>query len=333
MGDVAMLVPVVHSLAVQYPQLHVTFLTRKHLVPLYDWMPSNVEIIGVDLKDEYKGFGGLNRLYSSLRNRHFDAVADMHDVLRSKYLRWRFRLAGTKCAHINKGRKEKKQLIGKGTASVALQPMAGRYSDVLKDLGIPIQLDYKGAFEKDEEDLSTIVNLFGEKEAGTKWIGIAPFAAHENKIYTLDKMHEVVLTLAAAGYLVFLFGAGKKEKEILDSWADRNNIISICGKLGGLHNEMLLMSQLDVMVAMDSANMHIASIVGVPVISIWGATHPKAGFLPWNQSSDNFIQVDDLQCRPCSVYGNKPCQFGDQRCMNKISPQNIIDKIRTAISR
>lgn len=332
MGDVAMLVPVVHSLAVQHPELHVTLLTRKHLVPLYDWMPSNVEIIGVDLKNEYKGFSGLNKLYASLRNRHFDAMADMHDVLRSKYLRWRFRLSGTKCAHIDKGRKEKKRLIGKGSTSVALSPMTDRYSDVLKELGLPIKLVYRGAFDKEKEDVTAIVKLVGKKEEGTKWIGIAPFAAHQNKIYPLDKMHEVVKTLASDSCRVFLFGAGKKEKEVLESWADGKDVVSVCGKLGGLHNEMVLMSMLDAMVAMDSANMHIASIVGVPVISLWGATHPKAGFIPWNQPFDSIIQVDDLQCRPCSVYGNKPCQFGDLRCMNKITPQTIIEKIRAVIS-
>ncbi len=326
MGDVAMLVPLVHSLAVQYPHLHITLLTRKHLTPFYDWMPANVETIGVDLK-QYKGIGGLNRLYKELKNKGFDAVADMHDVLRSKFLRLRFRMSGVRCVSIDKGRKEKKRLIGHGMQSGQLTPMVQRYADVVVKLGLSVKLDYSSAFDKAKEDISPLASVIPPKREKEKWVGIAPFAAHENKIYPLDKMKAVVKTIAEhKSVRVFLFGAGKKEKEVLEGW-ESERVMSVCGKLGGLHNEMLLMSQLDVMLAMDSANMHIASLVGTPVVSIWGATHPKAGFLPWNQPADNILQVDDLPCRPCSVYGNKPCQFGDLRCMNRIKPDSIINKL------
>ena len=326
MGDVAMLVPAVHSLAVQHPDLHITLLTRKHLTPFYDWMPANVEVVGIDLK-QYEGVGGLNRLYKELKVRGFDAVADMHNVLRSKYLRFRFRLSGVRCVHIDKGRKEKKRLIGHGMQCGQLMPMVQRYADVLERLGLSIKLDFTAAFDKSTENFSALTPVISPKQEGEKWLGIAPFAAHENKIYPLDKVEEVVKAIAKKRNMkVFLFGAGKKEKEILEGW-ETDNVMSICGKLGGLHNEMLLMSQLDVMLAMDSANMHIASLVGTPVVSVWGSTHPKAGFLPWNQPADNILQVDDLPCRPCSVYGNKPCRFGDLRCMNRIKPDSIINKL------
>ena len=211
--------------------------------------------------------------------------------------------------------------------SEPLKPVVQRYADVLAQLGININLDFTSAFDKSAEDITSLASVISPKTKNEKWIGIAPFAAHENKIYPLNKMAEVVKALAKEKNLkIFLFGAGQKEKEILEGW-ESDNVISICGKLGGLHNEMLLMSQLDVMLAMDSSNMHIASLVGTPVISVWGATHPKAGFIPWNQPQENILQIDDLPCRPCSVYGNKPCQFGDLRCMNRIKPDSIINKL------
>ena len=77
------------------------------------------------------------------------------------------------------------------------------------------------------------------------------------------------------------------------------------------------MSHLDVMLSMDSANMHLASLTGIPVVSVWGATHPMAGFLGYNQDPENVIQID-LECRPCSIYGNKPCQRGDYACLQNI---------------
>lgn len=331
MGDVAMLVPAVHSLAVQNPDLHITLLTRKHLTPFFGWMPKNVEVLGVDLK-EYKGIGGLNRLYGQLKNYRFDAVADVHDVLRSKYLRWRFQLAGKKCVRINKGRKEKKSLIAHAATHAPLMPMVYRYAEVFGKLGLNVEFCFSRLFDPQKEDLTAVESIVGKKKDNEKWIGIAPFAAHDNKIYPLDKIKKVAETIASTGVKVFLFGAGKKEQEILEGW-ETENIRSMCSILGGLHNEMLLMSQLDVMLAMDSANMHIASLVGIPVVSVWGPTHPKAGFLPWNQPADNIIQFSDLQCRPCSVYGNKPCLFADLRCMNRIQPTTIINKIKAVINQ
>ena len=85
------------------------------------------------------------------------------------------------------------------------------------------------------------------------------------------------------------------------------------------------MSQLEVMISMDSSNMHLASLVGTPVVSIWGATHPYAGFMGWGQSEDNVVQVE-LDCRPCSIFGQKPCLRGDFACLNNILPETIVEK-------
>ena len=98
------------------------------------------------------------------------------------------------------------------------------------------------------------------------------------------------------------------------------------GLLHGLREELILMSNLDVMVSMDSANMHLASLVGTTVVSVWGATHPYAGFMGWNQKEENAVQVT-LPCRPCSIFGNKPCQRGDYACLRQIEPSDIIQKI------
>ena len=86
------------------------------------------------------------------------------------------------------------------------------------------------------------------------------------------------------------------------------------------------MQHLDVMVSMDSANMHLASLVATPVVSVWGATHPYAGFMGWNQKMDNAVQLN-MRCRPCSIFGNKPCQRGDYACLTAIKPDVIINKV------
>ena len=97
----------------------------------------------------------------------------------------------------------------------------------------------------------------------------------------------------------------------------------MCGKLSGLKEELDFMKELNLMVAMDSANLHLATMVGTPTVSVWGATHPKAGFAP----EKSVIVQKDLECRPCSIYGNAKCKFGDIRCMTLIEPEEIVDTV------
>lgn len=324
MGDVAMTVPVVHSLALAHPEIKITMLTRNNLVPFYQWMPANVSCIGVNLND-YKGVVGLERLYRQLKVNNYDAIADIHDVLRTKYLRTRFSIKGAKVVVIDKGRKEKKDLISHGIEYDALKPMFERYQETFAGLGLFFPLafqDYRMRAMADKREMPILVS-------SKPCVGIAPFAAHESKIYPLDKMKEVAWLLADEGYHVYLFGAGRNEQSILSSW-EKNEVESVAGKLGNLSNELLLMSRLKLMISMDSSNMHMAAMMGTPTLSIWGATHPKAGFVAWHQSSDSILSIE-LPCKPCSIYGNKPCIYGDYRCLTGITPQKIVNKCKQLI--
>ena len=48
LGDVAMAVPVVQSLALQHPELDITFLSKSMCAPLFAKMPQNVHFVGID---------------------------------------------------------------------------------------------------------------------------------------------------------------------------------------------------------------------------------------------------------------------------------------------
>ena len=140
-------------------------------------------------------------------------------------------------------------------------------------------------------------------------------------------MEEVIASLAKVSDVrVLLFGGGKREKDLLETWQSRySGVFSLAGKYR-LGQELAIMSKLSVMVAMDSGNMHLASLVRVPVVSIWGATHPYAGFMPWGEERTTVIQTD-LPCRPCSIFGNKPCWRKDYACMCYIDPQKIVEEV------
>lgn len=325
MGDVAMLVPVVANLAKQYPNVRITVLSRPFAKAFFDNIAPNVGFMAADLKGENKGIKGLNKLYQRLQAKHFTAVADMHDVLRTKYLRMRFVLDRKKISHIDKHRNDKKRLCsGNKKYFRQLSTSFENYAEVLKKIGYPITLS---PLDYHPSPLTQLPEPFNIKPNGEKWIGIAPFAAHKGKIYPLEKMQEVINIIFDRynNVRVCTFGAGK-EMETLNYWADKYpGCINASKALNGLSQELVLMSNLDVMISMDSANMHLASMMGTPVVSVWGATHPYAGFMGWGQKQENAIQKD-MECRPCSVYGNKECVRGDYACLHTISPEEIVKK-------
>lgn len=328
LGDVAMTIPVIYSLATQYPQHEITVLSRGILQPLFRGLPANVKFMSADLTGKHKGIWGLNALYSELKKQHFDSVADFHNVLRTKYLRLRFRMSGVPVGSIDKGRREKKKLVRRRDKVLENQKSSfRRYADVLEELGFPVMLNFSSVYGEGKGDFSLIEPVTGPKEEGVKWIGIAPFAKHRGKVYPIELQEKVVAHFAARPDVkVFLFGGGMKEQEIFDLWIMKYpTVASMIGKLN-MNTELNLMSHLDVMLSMDSANMHLASLVNTPVVSVWGATHPYAGFMGWKQLPVNTVQLD-LPCRPCSVYGQTPCFRKDYACMRDIGPEQIIRKI------
>lgn len=321
MGDVAMTVPVVASFAKAYPDISITMLSTPRFQPLFANIP-NLNFVGVDKTGRHKGIKGLWRLSREITaDGKFDRMIDLHDVLRSKILRTIMRLKGVKVTVIDKGRAEKKALVN-GKNKSQLKQMVQRYQETFEKAGYKFELGYDGYDADTAVDFNGDLNL----SSHTYNIGIAPFAQHEGKIYPLDKMEQVVKTLSERNIGIYLFGGGKKEEDVFDSWVGKyTNVTSLAGKYK-LQEEMAVMKKMNLMLTMDSANMHLASLCGVKVVSIWGATHPYMGFYGYGQDSKNAI-VANLDCQPCSAYGNKPCKFGDYRCMTQITPETVCTKI------
>lgn len=297
LGDVAMLVPIVRAAAEQNPETEFTVISRQQTEALWSGLPANVVFFGADIKGRHKGTKGLRKLMNEIDYTRFDAVADMHSVLRSWYIDIMCIAAGLKVRKIDKGRAEKWWLTCRFNHHKSqLKRTIHRYRDVFAKLGIKVDINEP---------------RFENRGNG---VGIAPFAAQKGKIFPIDEMENVAADVAR-NETVYLFGGGKKEIDILESWERKyDNMICVAGR-HTLADELEIMRGLRLMIAMDSGNMHLASLVGTRVISVWGATHPYAGFLGWGQTEEDCRQRDDLRCRPCSIYGNKECRYGDYRCL------------------
>ena len=332
LGDVAMAIPVVYSLAESYPDVQFTFVTQPAAAGLFINRPDNLSVFPADVKGRYCGPGGMFRLFRELRKKYrFDVMADLHDVLRTRILRYLFGISGIRAVCINKERDAKKRLTRRrNKEKKPLKTSFERYADVFGRLGFAFRPEFVSMYGKGRGDRNIFSDICAVKE-GVCRIGIAPFAKHRGKIYPPESMEKVVRYFACGGNQVFLFGGGKEESRILADWAARYpNTVCMAGKYG-FEKELALISWLDVMVSMDSANMHLASLVGVPVVSVWGATHPYAGFMGWRQDMRNSIGAH-LCCRPCSVFGNKPCFRGDYACLKNICPEMIIGRVESILN-
>lgn len=332
LGDVAMVAPVVYALAQQYPDVRITVLSRPFARTFFDDLAPNVNFMAADVKGEYHGVRGLNALYRRLVAKQFTHVADLHSVLRSRYLRLRFNMGRFRVEHLDKHRHQRRQLL-KSRRQEEREPLPtsfDNYFDVFAKLGFPItNPQFTSLFPPEGGNLNLLPRAIGPKLSWEKWIGIAPFAAHEGKVYPPELMEQVLDRLVAdhPKARIFLFGRGKSEDRLFPAWAKKYpqcTIVADCTE--NMHQELILMSHLDVMLSMDSANMHMASLTATTVVSIWGATHPAAGFLGWGQKAENAIGID-MDCRPCSIYGQKKCKHGNYPCMYGIAPSTINDKL------
>jgi ADP-heptose:LPS heptosyltransferase len=334
MGDVAMTVPVLRAFVTQYPEIKVTVISRPFFKPFFDTIP-NVSFFAFDEKKRHKGFVGLLRLYQDLKVLNMDAFADLHNVLRSKVVRTLFALSGKNTAFIDKGRAEKAALTrAENKIFKPLTSMFERHAKVFEELGFSVNLS-NPTFPKKAVLGKEISLLIGEipMAIGTKLIGIAPFAQYDSKVYPLDLMQQVIDQLAEnKTYKILLFGGGKKEIEMLDSLSkDKENVVVVAGQLK-FQQELQLISNLDIMLSMDSGNAHIAAMFGIKVITLFGATHPFAGFSPFNQPLENALVSDRnlFPKLPTSVYGNKMVE-GYEDAMRTISVERVIDKINSSI--
>ncbi|HMK07120.1 MAG TPA: glycosyltransferase family 9 protein [Flavobacterium sp.] len=330
MGDVAMTVPVLRAFAKQYPDVKITVVSRPFFKPFFDDIP-NLSFFEFD-EQKYKGFFGLIKLFNDLKPLQVDAFADLHDVLRSKVIRTLFALSGKKTASVDKGRQGKKELTRtENKIFKQLPTMFERHAEVLKQFGFPIDLSNPSFPPKQNLDSET-TNLTGTKTQN--WIGIAPFAQYDSKVYPLDLLRKVIDELSKnTNYKIFLFGS-KKEIETLDSLSKGSeNVINIAGKIK-FRQELQLISNLDIMLSMDSGNAHIAAMLGIKVITLWGATHPFTGFLPFNQTMGTVLVSDreKFPKLPTSVYGNKKVE-GYEDAMRTIAPEMVVSKIKKILEK
>lgn len=327
MGDVAMLASVIKETVDQNQNYEFIVLSHHFYQAFFEGI-ANVRFHEFHPKTKHKGFRGLIRLHKELKQYKADYIADMHGNIRTAVLEFFSSLGGRSflSSKIDKGRKEKKEII-RTKALKPLTPTVERYANVFRSLGLSIQLSHELKTHKRDIPAEYKENIIRNKYK----IGISPFAQWPYKMWSLSKMQETIDHLAKDKSLcIFLFGGGTNEKKIASQLkGEHENVINTIGTLS-LKEELNLISNLDLMVSMDSSGMHMASLEGIRCLSLWGSTHPYLGFLGYGQSIEDCIQVNHPN-RPCSVYGNESCMCDGVEAIDLIEVEEVTKRINSAL--
>ncbi len=332
LGDVALTIPVVYSACKCYPHVRFVMATRESMASLFINKPVNLEIEGINIKEDLSGMAGYRRVMKRLKAKYgFDTFIDLQNDASTRAMRLWCLLHSIKTLRLNHMQRSKRALARRTNKILLPLPSTRhRYKEVFFKAGMPLEETFGGLYgpgaKAPQEAFAGIID-FG-KASGEQWIGLAPFALSAEKEYPTEMMEEVIkMLIARPRTTIFVFGGPGREEEIARRWAQTYpGVVPLAGTKYGFPAELALISNLDVMLTMDSANMHLASIAGTPAISIWGATHHYCGFKGWRQSESDMIQLP-LPCRPCSVSGDKPCFRHDRLCLTAIRPETIYNKI------
>ena len=287
----------------------------------------NVAFMAADIQNANSGFRGLFKLYIQLIKLEFDDVVDLHNTFRSKFLSVLFKLKGKRVNTYDKLRDLRNDMIHKGVI-LSGPHTTDQYMKAFQYLDANIHMDNRTHMKVLHKNLG---NTPGRR------ICLAPFSTHRAKEWTLDHMAQLIdLLLEDDRNQVYCLAFDNREKEIFQRWQRKHPQLGLIDDIHSLADQMKLMSTMDIVVSMDSANMHLAALVGTPVVSIWGSTHPDLGFAPLG-NMEGVIQP------PPSYQGRRPLsRFGHfrnsrdiqdaQNAMASITPQQVLARIDTSLT-
>jgi ADP-heptose:LPS heptosyltransferase len=331
MGDVALTVPVLRGVLAKNPDLEITMASNGQFEAMF-YDIDRLSFYRINL-DNYAGVTGLYTLFKKLKAlKTWDAVIDLHSVMRTWVIGRLFRLYGVPVYKIDKGRHDKKLLVRKENKVLKqLKHTSERYLDVFRKAGITGEIESGDVLKTNERANKNLQQFLSDNGLikDKKWIGIAPFSKHREKTWPLSKITGLIEALGEGEeYQIFLLG-GADESEGLSNIAALYPHCLNLANVFSIDEEIALVHQLDVVVAMDSFNMHLAALCDTKVISVWGATHIYAGFGPLNNNAQYIAEVsqEELPCRPCSVFGNKACYRNDWACMKGVEVADVMRKL------
>jgi len=158
------------------------------------------------------------------------------------------------------------------------------------------------------------------------FVVVAPGARWEAKRYPLEKFLAVVLNLKERGFSLVSIG-GKEDWEVGKFLEEKAGAFNLCGKLT-LRESLAVISLSSGVISNDSAVLHMGRAVKVPVLAIFGPTHPAFGFAPFKDEGTALTR--NLPCSPCSLHGKTRCR---ERICFDIPPEEVVENFLSLLKR
>lgn len=320
-GDIVLSTPLIKKLKDAYPKAEITYLTTPVGASILRNNPHISHIIEYDKRGEHKGLVGLWAIGKKLRIEAYNIVITPHRYFRSSFLTW---LTGapvrrgydnaagkffyTEKIHYDKNKHEVEKLL----------------SFVKKDEKKRYEIEvFPGTFEKERAD-----EIF--KNINKKIVVIAPGSKWFTKRWPTEYFREVIKKLEKREDTVVVVVGGKEERLLNIPLAEKS--IDLRGMTTLLELAEVI-KRAAVILTNDSSPIHIASAFpNVRIIAIFGPTTKDLGFFPWSKNSE-VLQVEDLECRPCSLHGGDSCPKKHFKCMVDIKPEVVLERIENVLEK
>ncbi len=300
-GDIVLTTPVIRCLKQQLPNAEIHFLTKKRFESL---LIDNPYIDHLHLFDK-----NLKSFTLELKQQNFDVVIDLHNNLRSKFVRV---LLSAKTFKFNKINFEKWLMVTFKINILPIQHIVDRYLETCSTLNV----------KNDGKGLDFFINAqtnIDRLNINESYFVYAIGGQHETKKMPLNKQIELLNTI---NFKVILIGGKEDEKQGKELALKCSNVLNLCGQLS-IHESALLIKNARLVITHDTGMMHIAAALNKNIISIWGNTIPAFGMSPYlpehSITKDIQLEVKDLSCRPCSKIGFKTCPKKHFNCMNLLT--------------
>jgi heptosyltransferase-2 len=331
LGDVILTSPFLRILRQKFPEAQIDFCTKTEYAEILKYNPNITNIIEAD---NDLNFGKLKILRKSRKENRYDLVIDLHNNLKTFYLKIFFRL-------------HSKVLVFR-KYSIRKFLLVKFKINLLKHFP-PIYLRYINTLKKvtglNGNDLKTLPEIFTGDNAKNKLITIlrengvtdisniiciVPGSKHFTKTYPPEYFAELI-KLMHNDRIKFILAGTKTDKTLIDEIISKSqgNVYDFSDRLNLLElAELMRISRL--VISGDTGPMHIAEALNVPLIAVMGSSVREFGFYPASERSI-VIENTGLSCRPCSHIGKEKCPKGHFKCMLEIKPEMVYNRINKSL--
>ncbi len=323
-GDIVLTTPVIRCLKQQVPGAEIHYLVKSNYISI---LASNPYIDKVHYLEQ-----SLQTIITELKRESFDYIIDLHHNLRSMKVKDALKV---KSFSFNKLNIQKWMYTSFKWNMLPDMHIVDRYMDTVASFGV--QNDGAGLdYFIGKEDIINESDLPTSHQAG--YVGLVIGAALNTKKYPLHHVKKICELLDHP--IILLGGLEDADEGDRIAVADKIKIYNSCGKFG-LNESADLVRRAKLVVTNDTGLMHIAAAYKRPIISLWGNTVPEFGMYPYYGSRFlegnaangrslpyDIMEIKKLRCRPCSKIGYDSCPLGHFKCMEKINPADVVQKIR-----